>query len=58
MGCVPTIFADLLRYADEHPELDLSLAEQRRLRRLRGAAVADDATSRSATACASSRPGG
>ena len=19
MGCVPTIFADLLRYADEHP---------------------------------------
>ena len=26
MGCVPTIFADLLRYADEHPEVDLSLA--------------------------------
>ena len=24
MGCVPTIFADLLRYADEHPEVDLS----------------------------------
>ena len=24
MGCVPTIFADLLRYADEHSELDLS----------------------------------
>jgi fatty-acyl-CoA synthase len=24
LGCVPTIFADLLRYADEHPELDLS----------------------------------
>ncbi len=24
MGCVPTIFADLLRYADEHHELDLS----------------------------------
>jgi fatty-acyl-CoA synthase len=24
MGCVPTIFADLLRYADEHPEIDLS----------------------------------
>jgi fatty-acyl-CoA synthase len=24
MGCVPTIFADLLRYADAHPELDLS----------------------------------
>src|ERR1700722_1423863 len=24
MGCVPTIFADVLRYADEHPELDLS----------------------------------
>jgi fatty-acyl-CoA synthase len=24
MGCVPTIFADLLRYADEHPGLDLS----------------------------------
>ncbi len=24
MGCVPTIFNDLLRYADEHPELDLS----------------------------------
>jgi acyl-CoA synthetase (AMP-forming)/AMP-acid ligase II len=24
MGCVPTIFADLLRYADGHPELDLS----------------------------------
>jgi fatty-acyl-CoA synthase len=24
MGCVPTIFADLLRYADEHPDIDLS----------------------------------
>ena len=24
MGCVPTIFQDLLRYADEHPELDRS----------------------------------
>jgi fatty-acyl-CoA synthase len=24
MGCVPTIFSDLLRYADEHPEVDLS----------------------------------
>jgi fatty-acyl-CoA synthase len=24
MGCVPTIFADLLRYADEHPDLDFS----------------------------------
>jgi fatty-acyl-CoA synthase len=24
MGCVPTIFADLLRYADEHTEVDLS----------------------------------
>ncbi len=24
MGCVPTIFADLLHYADEHPEVDLS----------------------------------
>jgi fatty-acyl-CoA synthase len=24
MGCVPTIFADLLRFADEHPELDLT----------------------------------
>jgi len=24
MGCVPTIFADLLRYADDNPELDLS----------------------------------
>jgi fatty-acyl-CoA synthase len=24
MGCVPTIFADLLRYADDHPEIDLS----------------------------------
>jgi fatty-acyl-CoA synthase len=24
MGCVPTIFADLLRHADEHPEVDLS----------------------------------
>ncbi len=24
MGCVPTIFAALLRHADEHPELDLS----------------------------------
>jgi fatty-acyl-CoA synthase len=24
MGCVPTIFADLLRYADEHPEIDMS----------------------------------
>jgi fatty-acyl-CoA synthase len=24
MGCVPTIFADLLRYADEHSEIDLS----------------------------------
>jgi len=24
VGCVPTIFADLLRYANEHPEVDLS----------------------------------
>jgi len=24
MGCVPTIFAGLLRHADEHPEIDLS----------------------------------
>ncbi len=24
MGCVPTIFADLLRFADTHPEVDLS----------------------------------
>jgi fatty-acyl-CoA synthase len=24
MGCVPTIFGDLLRYADEHPHVDLS----------------------------------
>jgi fatty-acyl-CoA synthase len=24
LGCVPTIFADLLRYADEHPDVDLS----------------------------------
>jgi fatty-acyl-CoA synthase len=24
MGCVPTIFADLLRHADAHPDLDLS----------------------------------
>jgi fatty-acyl-CoA synthase len=24
MGCVPTIFSDLLRYADEHPDIDLS----------------------------------
>jgi fatty-acyl-CoA synthase len=24
MGCVPTIFADLLRYADGHPDVDLS----------------------------------
>ena len=24
MGCVPTIFPDLLRYADEHPDVDLS----------------------------------
>jgi len=24
MGCVPTIFADLLRHADAHPEVDLS----------------------------------
>ena len=24
IGCVPTIFADLLRYADEHPDVDLS----------------------------------
>jgi fatty-acyl-CoA synthase len=24
MGCVPTIFQDLLRYADEHPDTDLS----------------------------------
>jgi len=24
MGCVPTIFGDLLRYADAHPEVDLS----------------------------------
>jgi fatty-acyl-CoA synthase len=24
MGCVPTIFADMLRYADEHPGVDLT----------------------------------
>jgi fatty-acyl-CoA synthase len=24
MACVPTVFADLLRYADEHPDVDLS----------------------------------
>jgi fatty-acyl-CoA synthase len=24
MGCVPTIFGDLLRYADEHPDVELS----------------------------------
>jgi fatty-acyl-CoA synthase len=24
MGCVPTIFSDLLRFVDEHPEVDLS----------------------------------
>jgi fatty-acyl-CoA synthase len=24
MGCVPTIFSDVLRYADEHPEVDLT----------------------------------
>jgi fatty-acyl-CoA synthase len=24
MGCVPTIFADMLRYADEHPDVDLT----------------------------------
>jgi fatty-acyl-CoA synthase len=24
MGCVPTIYLDLLRYADEHPEIELS----------------------------------
>jgi len=24
LGCVPTIFADLLRYADEHPDADLT----------------------------------
>ena len=30
MGCVPTIFADLLRYADEHPERRSLLALQRR----------------------------
>jgi fatty-acyl-CoA synthase len=24
MGCVPTIYADVLRYSDEHPEVDLS----------------------------------
>ncbi len=24
MGCVPTIFQDLLRYADDHPDVDLS----------------------------------
>jgi fatty-acyl-CoA synthase len=27
MGCVPTIFNDLLRYADGHPEVDLSSLE-------------------------------
>jgi fatty-acyl-CoA synthase len=24
MGCVPTIYADVLRYSDEHPDVDLS----------------------------------
>ena len=40
-GCVPTIFADLLRYADAH-EVDLSSLTQRRLRRLGRAAPADE----------------
>ena len=40
-GCVPTIFADLLRYADAH-EVDLSSLTQRRLRGLGRAAPADE----------------
>ncbi len=39
MGCVPTIFADLLRYADEHPGGRSVLADERRpaaARRCRG----------------------
>ena len=42
MGCVPTIFNDLLRYADEHPEVDPVLAHERRLRRIGGATSADE----------------
>ncbi len=42
MGCVPTIFQDLLRYADEHPELDLSSLNNAACGRLGGAAVADE----------------
>lgn len=57
MGCVPTIFADLLRYADEHPDVDLSS--------LTNATCGGSAVPRqlmrdfkSVTTCASSRPGG
>ncbi len=42
MGCVPTIFQDLLRYADEHSEVGSLLAHQRGLRGLRGAQAADE----------------
>ncbi len=56
MGCVPTIFAALLRHADEHPELDLSSLSNAACG---GSAVPRQLmmTSRSATGCASSRPG-
>ncbi len=47
MGCVPTIFSELLRYADAQRRGPL-LADERRLRWLRGAAAADAATTRSA----------
>ena len=55
-GAVPTIWMDLLRYADEHKP-DLSSLRTRDLRRRGRAASRSCAASRSATACGSSRPG-
>ena len=56
MGCVPTIFADLLRYADEH-DVDLSSLNNAACGGSAVPRAADAATTRSATAWVSSRRG-
>ena len=57
MACVPTIFADLLRYADEHHDVDLSSLTNAICGGVGRAQAARCRPSRSVMACASSRPG-
>ena len=55
-GAVPTIWADIFRYGEEH-EIDLSSHPHDHLRRFGRAAFADGELREAATACASSRRG-